>query len=385
MMNGWHIKTLSLLVCSLAAALVAANTVGADIIKTSPSFTIPDVPAPYFFELGDLNGDKRPDMVISDLVGNKVHILYQRDGKFSLPADKTFEVFIPQGLRIVDFDGDSRNDLLVVGRKDQKLLLLPGKDGFDVVYADNNINQYFGLPAVGRLDKSGSMDFMVGPVWRKWLGNDKFKAGYIKGPEKNNNGEVILADLNLDGSDDMVFSVTDTGCIRLYYGPFMNQSVSPVDASEFIQLKAPFPVTCLTVADLNGDGRPDIAACAYDSNTRKSSLHIYFQNVPVGFSDGAEPSQIMEGVPPSRGIAAADFNGDKLNDLLVANHIFLQAKGKGFSQDFNKADQILLDVNGREFAPNQVKVADINVDGLPDIALSRVVKGGVAVYLNQRN
>jgi hypothetical protein len=79
------------------------------------------------------------------------------------------------------------------------------------------------------------------------------------------------------------------------------------------------------VGDLNGDGQPDLAV----SGPRQSL--IYFQNSPIGFSDRAGPSLVLEDVNP---LLLEDLNGDGLCDLVLGGadrktiNIWLQKKGE---------------------------------------------------------
>src|SRR5208337_2989314 len=117
----------------------------------------------------------------------------------------------------------------------------------------------------------------------------------------------------------------------------------------------------IAVADFNGDGFPDIATANAQSNT---------VSVLLGKGDGTfQPQQTYAvGVVP-RGIAVADFNGDGIPDLVVVN-------------EFDFTVGVLLGNGDGTFQPQQtyptgnqqqayfIVVADFNGDGIPDLAVA---------------
>ena len=68
----------------------------------------------------------------------------------------------------------------------------------------------------------------------------------------------------------------------------------------------------MAVADLNGDGRPDLVTANSDGNT---------VSVLLGNGDGTFSVQQTFAVGRSpRAVAVADLNGDGIPDLVVANY-----------------------------------------------------------------
>lgn len=142
------------------------------------------------------------------------------------------------------------------------------------------------------------------------------------------------------------------------------------------------PATYLTsapnavaVADVNGDGKPDIVAanCLGGSCSFQEEGTV---SVFLGNGDGTFQNAVTY---PSGGdlptsVAVADVNGDGKPDILVANQSYginmLLGNGDGTFQPVVSVAGIA--------SPQQVLVADVNHDGKPDVV---VLAGSVEVLL----
>jgi hypothetical protein len=186
---------------------------------------------------------------------------------------------------------------------------------------------------------------------------------------------VAVADLNGDGTPDMVVSgetlsnsiaVTTVG-VLLGNG---NGTFQPV-----VDYAAGGPqVGNITVADVNGDGKPDIVVV---SNGGVSIL--------LGNGDGTfQPAVTYEA--PASSVAVADVNGDGKADLVVSINEGADQPGLG----------ILLGNGDGTFQPvveysvgisaQSVAVADINGDGNADVVLGGYADvAQVAVLLGNGN
>ena len=188
--------------------------------------------------VGDLNGDGLPDVVAADYDTNGNHgqvtIFFQNPaspGSFLAPV--TFPAGAqPQSVRIMDVNGDGLPDLIVANRG-------PGSDGT-------------GAPGVSVLlqDATHPGSFLAPVTYATpW--------GAI---------DVAVADLNGDGKPDLVVASlgpAPTGAVSV----LLQNASSPgtfLAATSYAGFGQPLSVA---IADLNGDGHPDIAVADGNSAT----------------------------------------------------------------------------------------------------------------------
>lgn len=156
---------------------------------------------------------------------------------------------------------------------------------------------------------------------------------------------IAAADLHGDGNVDLVVAAGDYGNIAILMqdrsnpGTFLPQTKIHIGG---------YPEG-LAIADLNGDGKPDLAVAAGGAG------------VKILFNDPSNPGTFM---PPltiqprggSAGVAIADLDGDGLPDLVSVSRIV-----SVFMQDPSNPGSFLPPVEYKAGAqPLSVKIADLN-------------------------
>lgn len=348
----------------------------ADCFPETPTHTLTGVSIPVNVATGDLFGDGRPALLVASWVrvpgpkeqydpgASRVLIFRQRQGEYRLPADREIAVKAPFGMEVGEFDGDDVPDLALSPFGVFELRL--GKERLETPHFCPTPNGGAGQLKAARLNSAGTSDFVSGPVWRKWYGNDRWEQGYFCGPKINDNKLSLVADFDDDGERDLLFLPVGGTELRLYYGPFLNMMVAAEELSKFAVVAAPHTLAYLSVGDLNGDSRPDLVASTSPGPAAQRKTFVWHQNSPTGFTDNARPNDTIDGVCGP--LAVADFNQDGLDDLLVASaqdsqlRVFLQKAGGSFATRAQDADQSLVVRNTRA-----VHIADLNGDRYPDV------------------
>lgn len=123
----------------------------------------------------------------------------------------------------------------------------------------------------------------------------------------------------------------------------------------------------VSVADINGDGRTDIALAAQDR------IVIFYQKASGGF----EPAVVLGAGFATQGVAVADLDGDGRSDLVAANAGNAPSGASG-----GASVSIMLQTSPGSFVATQIPVADgarrvaigdLNQDGIPDLAVVSMV------------
>ena len=214
-------------------------------------------------------------------------------------------------------------------------------------------------PSLSQLQFSGKIDFPVG-----------------EGPTS-----LAIGDLNGDGLTDIVTANYRANSISLLIGTMVADSSSP----SFLQkrdLPAGENPMAVAVADLNGDGRPEIIAANYLSN----SISVFVNTTPKGSKTPvfAARKDVPTGERPYW-IAVADLNGDGKPDLIVVDYkstavsVFLNATAPGDSS-FSLGERVDLPAQAR---PTSAAVADFNGDGKADIVVTNYRSDSLSLFLNE--
>jgi hypothetical protein len=176
---------------------------------------------------------------------------------------------------------------------------------------------------------------------------------------------VTVADLNGDGIPDIVTSNEGSDDVTILFGKEGGGFEAPVT------LPVGSEPSSVTVADVNGDGIPDIVT----SNSGSDDVTVLPGDGHGGFGS---PITIPVGSEPSS-VTVADVNGDGIPDIVTSNEgsddvTVLPGDGHG---GFGSA--ITLPA-GEE--PSSVAVGDLNGDGIPDIVTSNEGSDDVTVLLS---
>ena len=265
--------------------LVIANSVGNNISVLENNSTAGNIsfktkmdlisgPDPKRIAIGDLDGDGKPDIVVTDFnSGNASSISVYRNtsnnGVLSF-ADKTDYASGNGsiGIAIADMNGDGRPDIIVASGNSgmfsifKNITTSPGSIAFDPKL-DQTLSDHPDNIATADLDKDGKPDLIVANFSGKSIsifrnsgsnGNISFAPAiqYAVGDAPTN---VSTGDLDDDGKLDLIVGNYSSGSISFY------KNLSDIGNISFgFRQDSVLSTTNISVADLNGDGKPDLCA-----------------------------------------------------------------------------------------------------------------------------
>jgi FG-GAP-like repeat/RTX calcium-binding nonapeptide repeat (4 copies)/FG-GAP repeat len=264
----------------------------------------------------------------------------------------------PQDIRIGDFNGDGKPDLVTVngmGDNTASILLNTTTTGattptfatqvkFNVGSGPNSVS-------IGDFNGDGKPDLATANIWSK-------------------NTSILL-------------NTTPTNATTLTFATKVDFNVG--DASS------------ISIGDFNGDGKTDLAVTnvvGFDStmtpSSTSNSLSIFLNTTATGATPPTFATKVDFNTGNSpRSVSIGDFNGDGKPDLAVANSgsdtasIFLNTNATGATTptfapkvDFNTGD-----------SPKSVSIGDFNNDGKPDFAVTNAssfsdTSNSLSIFLN---
>ena len=284
--------------------------------------------------MGDFTGNGLDDLAV--LSANGVSI-YLANGKGGFLPPTTYAVPVDaDGLTVADVLGNGKLDLLVGDAYGDVLVLLGQGDGSFEPYHD--ANQSVEL-AVTDLTGNGSKDIIYADQ-----SLDRVVVDY--GAERSSvlanqstglldPGAVKLADLNGDGIPDLIVANSGSNNVLIYPGLGNGQFGPGINGGNGYFVGTD-PVG-ITVADLTGNGKLDLVVADEGSNQVSILVNTSQQGGAISFSAGP---RLNSGGSGPVSTVVGEFTGGAVPDILVTNSqsndvALLQGLGQGFFDDTN--------------------------------------------------
>ena len=330
-----------------------------------PAITIPAGPNIQDLRMADLNRDGLADIVAANNGTNTVSVILGVVMGPVAPARDTIVGNSPSSVAFGDWNRDGKLDLAVANYEHGLTVLqgdgaggltsptyFPTTQASDVVAGDFNGDGNIDLAAS---NSSGGLVVLAGN------GSGGFSVLPSRGAAPS---LMVAADMDRDGFSDLVGAVSTE--VMIYFG----SAGSPPLSSEVYTIPIYYP-NALTIADFNGDGKPDIAVVS------SGQAAVLLSNLSGGFTPGT-PFSINSG--SASFAAATDLNHDGKMDLIVTNSygstvaVYLGNGDGSFSSGSSAA------VGS---SPVWISVADFNGDGRPDLAVANSSSNSVSILLGK--
>ncbi len=339
----------------------------------------------------DFNGDGIPDMVVCNTTGYSV-FLGNGDGTFTLNNTYATAGTGANLCAVADLTGNGKLDIVATTNYNANFtnggvdVLLGNGDGTFNGPTSVNAGPIETLAiAVGDVNRDGIPDLVITSNCQAdtclngnvsvllGRGNGTFEAPIIV---SDGAGPVAVADVNGDGNLDIVFA----GGVLL--GDGTDDGIfTPVSGGELLG-----GAVSIAIGDLNGDGKMDVVEA-----TDENEVDVLLGNGDGTLEQFATYKNKVAGAWPL-GVTIADVNGDGLPDLVVADECQFTQKGSGLGR-CNTVGDVSVMINkggvGPSFAgfnaalifptggfeASSAAVVDVNGDGRPDLLVSNLCEG----------
>lgn len=273
---------------------------------------------------GDFDGDGKPDLVISNAFSSLLSVLRNTStpGTISFATKVDFGADVGQSdIAVSDIDGDGKPDIAVPNQTLNKFSVLRNNSSGGTISFDAKIDFATNLRprsiALGDLNNDGKPDAITANLNINLLSTFKNTStpGTVSFDTKvdvysDNSYGCAIGDMDMDGKPDVAVTNTNFNQVSLLRN--ISASGGNISFDTKVNFAALGPLQAILMADLTGDGLPEIVAG--NSAGSQSSIQVFKnQSTPGIFS--LDPAFYYSTGNVVVRLTGCDFSGDGIIDI----------------------------------------------------------------------
>lgn len=283
---------------------------------------------PTYIALGDVDGDGKLDLVVANLTVNTISILRNTSTTGNItfaPKVDIGNLALPSSIAIADIDGDGKPDIMTINRISNgtfsvfKNNCTVGNIAFAPV-TGGSVGSNPSSMAVGDLDGDGIPDAAIlnstGSTISLLRNTSTYGffsfAGYPDIPTLNGPENISMGDFDGDGKPDLAVANYNANLVSIFKNTSTMGSLSFAPMANY---PAGIHPSVVSIGDLDGDGKVDIAAIGVGNTNTVSVLKNTSSNGIISFATNVD---YATGNTP-KDVYIGDLHHNGQNDLATIN------------------------------------------------------------------
>ncbi len=334
---------------------------------------------PYSVAIGDLDGDGKPDLAVTNSGGATVSVLRNISSEtgvigFAEKIDFSTSA-VPFSIAIGDLDNDGKSDLAIANLGSNSISVLRnsstglGNIGFDTKVDFTADSQPIDI-AITDLDGDGKVDLGVanwGGHGMSLFRNTSNTAGEISFANRvdyatgTNARSISIGDLNGDKKPDLAVTNASNESLSVFRNTSTETgSIVLADKQDYATAVGAVPIA---IADLDGDGKSDLAIASANDGLLSIYKNVSNPSDEISFESPVNYSTLTK----AWAMAIGDVDADGKPDIAVVNYDVNGAQFEG-----HNTLRIHRNSPGEKFVSSNLPIVIINTHGASEITKERI-------------